>query len=166
MASPMADIAKSYADLGSYLVQRWSDHGSKVGKKLDEGTYDTDSVVADLTKFAMLTTETWTLLMNEALEAVTSLASPSGPYIVKSEPFDSPLKGAELRPAGPFVNAHGSGTFPASTIRIDPPKLNPGETQFTLSVDATRKCAGTYRGHVEAAAAGNVKPVEAWIIVA
>ena len=39
MASPMADIAKSYADLGSYLAQRWSDHGSKVGKKLDEGSY-------------------------------------------------------------------------------------------------------------------------------
>jgi hypothetical protein len=166
MASPVADIAKSYADLGSHLLQRWSDHGSKVGKRLDEGTYDTDSAVADLTKFAMLATETGVLLWNEALEAVTSLASPSGPYIVESEPFDSPLAGAELRPAGPFVNAHGSGTFPASTIRIDPSKLKGGETQFILSVDATRKCAGTYRGHVEAADAGNVQSVEAWIIVA
>jgi hypothetical protein len=166
MASPMADIAKGYATLGSHLVERWSDHGSKVGKRLDEGTYDTDSAVADLTKFAMLATETGVLLMNEAVEAMTSLASPSGPYIVESEPFDSPLGGAELRPAGPFVNGHGSGTLPGSTIRIDPPKLSGGETRFILSVDATRKPAGTYRGHVEAADAGNVQSVEAWIIVA
>ena len=166
MASPLADITEGYAALGSYLLNRWGDHGSKVAEKIDAGDYDADSAVADLTKCAMLVAESGVLLWNEALEAVTGLASPSGPYEVVSDPFESPLPGAALRPAGPFVNGHGSGTLLVSHIRVDPPKLDAGKTRFVLRADATRKRAGIYRGYVEAAEPGNVQSVLAWIIVA
>src|SRR5439155_12409379 len=120
-----------------------SDRASTVASKLDDGSYDADSAVADLAACATLATESGLLLASEALDALAVLTGRQyAPLIVDSDPFSSPLKGATLEVDGPLVDGFGVG-LPVSVINVIPHTLAPDATEFSLRANATGYPAGT-----------------------
>jgi hypothetical protein len=165
MATPLTDVVQDYAKLASSLLERWTEHASMVASKLDAGSYDADGAAADLAATASLATESWFLLAAEALDAAAILTGRQHrPHLVHSTLFSTSLAGATLELPGPLVSGHGA-QLPVSVITLEPAELDPAETDFSLSADATGHRSGTYVGTVEASASGQVEPVRVWIIV-
>jgi hypothetical protein len=165
MGSPLNDVVKDYAELASTLLERWTEHASKVASKLDDGTYDADGAVADLVTTASLATESGFMLAAQVLDAAALLSgSQHKRHVVATTPFASSLAGATLALAGPLVSGHGA-QLPVHVITLEPSQLEPGETEFSLSADATSCRGGTYVGAVEASASGKVERILVWIIV-
>ncbi|HEX2414746.1 MAG TPA: hypothetical protein VHJ37_05990 [Thermoleophilaceae bacterium] len=166
MPGPLAEIAEGYTTLASFLLDRWSTHASSVASRLDAGPYDAESAVVDFATTASLATESGFLLASEALDALAICAGrQKKPHVVESRRFSTTLPGATLAPAGPLINGHGSDMLPASAVHVNPPKLAPGEAEFTLRVDATGRRAGAYVGTVDASESGKVESVPVWILV-
>lgn len=166
MRSPLADVVDGYAELGSWLLERWSVHASAVAKKLDAGGYDADSAAADVARTAALTAESGFLLASEAFDAMAILTGRQcEPHLVESELFSTLLAGAILTLAGPLVSGHGD-TLAARLVSCVPSQLGPKETEFCLRADATGHHGGTYVGTVTAARPGAPDdPVIVWITV-
>lgn len=165
MASPLTDVVQDCAELASSLLERWTEHASMVATKLDAGAYDADDAVADIAATASLATESWVLLAAEALDAAAGLAGRRPKRnLVHSTSFSTSLAGATLALDAPLVSGFGA-RLPVGVVSLVPAELEPGETDFALSADATGHRSGTYVGTVEASASGQVEPVRVWIIV-
>src|SRR6266498_6075528 len=162
----LEDVVHGYTTLAEDLVERWSEHASTVATKLDAGTYDADSAVADLAACATLATESGLLLASEALDALAvATGRQYAPVIVDSDPFWSPLKGATLTLNGPLVDGFGV-RLPVNVINVIPPKLDPEATEFSLRANATGYPGGTYVGKVVASKPGSEdQKVTVWITV-
>jgi hypothetical protein len=170
MGSRVGDVVQSYATLTSSLLERWSAHASEVASRVDAPDYDAESAAADLAACASLATESGFRLAAEALEAIATLTGcEDDQNIVTSQPFNAPA-GATLKLAGPLVEAPGLDELPASVVTIQPPRLAPTQTEFTLRANAAGHRGATYVGTVQAsanlanAAAGPVE-VTVWITV-
>jgi hypothetical protein len=165
MADPLSTVVEGYSRLASRLLAEWTDHASNVAAKLDADAYDADRAAADLAKTFSLATESWFLLASEALDAAAILSSGRlGRHVVRSGPFVAPSAGAALEARGPFTSGHGH-QLPAACVRVEPPQLGPGKTEFGLCADATGCRAGTYVGEVVASTAKAVERVVVWITV-
>jgi hypothetical protein len=164
--SPLSDVVRNYVDLASSLLERWSDHASKVAARLDSRDYDTKRAAEDLGTCASLATETGFLLASEAFEAAAILAGCGyDRNIVDSQTFEAPA-GATLSLAGPLTRPPGIDQLPESVITIRPDQLESNETEFSLRADATGHRGGTYLGMVKASVgAGAPVMVTVWIVV-
>lgn len=167
MKSAFSEVVEDYTELATLLIDRWSDHASKVASKLDQRSYNADSAVADVAACVTLATESGFLLASEALDAIAILTGREyQPVIVDSDPFSSPVPGAKLRLAGALVDGFGAG-LPTEFIAIIPPELGPNATKFSLRADATGRPAGTYVGKVVASRPGGEdQEVTVWVTVA
>ncbi|HEX6712689.1 MAG TPA: hypothetical protein VF066_04860 [Thermoleophilaceae bacterium] len=167
MSSPLSDVVKGYARLGSWLVDNWSAQASKVAHKVDDGSYTAQSAADDLASTASLAAETGFLLVSEALDAVAILTARQGePYIVPSDWFDAELPGATLTVPGPLTDVLHAETLHPNVVTIEMASADPTETWFRLRADASGKDEGTYVGTVSASKPGTPdKSVQVWITV-
>jgi hypothetical protein len=150
----ITEVVEDYTELGTWLVQRWSAHASKVATRLDAGDYDADSAAADLAACASLAAESWARVAWEAIDAAAILTGQEyEPEVIDSDPFSSPIPGATLTLQGPLVGAFGN-ELPTDVIEIIPSQLGPNATQFRLRADATGHPGGTYLGRVVASKPG------------
>ena len=162
---PLAYVVQEYSELASSLLERWSDHASKVATKLDAGSYDADEAAADLAACARLAADSGFLLASEALDAVAVLTGRQGePHLVESVTFSTTLPGAELELTGQLVNGFGL-TLPVHVVELRPPSLAAKATTFSLRADASGRPGGTYRGQVKASAGAKAETVDVRIIV-
>ncbi len=146
----MGDVVQGYTTLASSLLGQWSDHAAQFAAKVDGGELDGPAMTAELMSCATLATRNGLELMEEAIRAANVLGSGLGAEEkIVSQAFHAPA-GAALKLAGPLDKGGGLGTVPVSAVTIEPPKLGPGQTAFTLSVDARELRGGTYVGTVEA----------------
>jgi hypothetical protein len=162
----ITDVVDDYAELGTWLLEKWSARASTVASRLDAGTYDADSAAADFAAAASLMAESWARLAGEALDCVAILTGRQcEPEIVDSEIFSTTLKGAKLELEGPLVNAW-DGPLPTDLIEIIPSQLGAGDTDFRLRADATGYPGDTYLGKVVASLPnGQEEEVTVWITV-
>lgn len=166
MASPLAEVVQGYSELASFLLQRWTEHASKVAARLDDGSYDADSAAADLAKSMSLTVESGFLLASEALDAAAILSGDQRqPHLVDSVGFTSPLPGAALSLEGALVNTLDTDHLPAAVVTIRPLQLAAAAADFSLRADATGHRAGTYWGTVRATAPAAEDLAPVWITV-
>lgn len=165
MESPLATFVEDCTKLASEVLEDWSAHASNVASKLDEGTYDADSAVADLAVTATLATEGGLRLTFGWLDALAVLTGRPGRHLVTSYPLKTKLLGATLTLAGPFRNGHKTGSLPESAITIEPSALGATESEFILRADATGRPAGAYVGIVTASTPGDSEDVIAVIPV-
>jgi len=158
----MGEVVEGYLDTAKKLVSRWSDYGTWVATRLDDGTYDADSAVGDLAGAVQLTLESGARLAWEAVDAWTILGGRLGPHIVDSGEFSIDLPAAEVRLEAdlrsPFADI-----LPASMVLIIPVELSPGKTKFKLRAIATGCRAGTYIGLIAGSLPEHKRAV--WIIV-
>jgi hypothetical protein len=150
ITSALDEVIEGYAETTKVLVEKWREYASEVGDKLDDG-YDADSAAEDFGTAISLAIETAARLTWEAMDAMATLVdAPTRPrWVEYPREFSSPLKGAKLELAGDLKNAPGQ-TLAARDVRIIPPRLGPGETEFKLQVNIAGYPAGVYRGKVVA----------------
>jgi hypothetical protein len=159
----MSDIVQGYTSLASGLFERWSELASKSASKVDAGAYGPASAAEDVVAGSWLASEAAGLWTAQTLSAYATLAGyKPQPNIQTSDPFPAP-KGAKLELHGPLVR--GSDQISPSAIKIQPPQLNPEQTEFTLKVDATGHRGGTYVGVVNATTDTGTKPVNVYISI-
>lgn len=176
MGSPLADVVDGYAQLGTFLVERWRAHVSAVASKIDSGGYGINCAVADLAKSASLAVESGFLVASEAFDAAAILTGRQHEAQVSaSQLFFSPVAGATLTLAGPLTDSLRSDSLPVSVISFVASAvgvagqayvLGAAETAFSLSADATGHRGATYIGKVVASASGTDHEIDVWIQVA
>jgi hypothetical protein len=162
VSTPPTPVAKGYAEVASFLLERWSARDNDGPPGGSDARAENPAEVA-----ARVSLSTASGLL--ALQALDSLAIVTGrqheAYIVESEWFSTSLEGATLTVSGPLVNALGSDALPVEAIRVEPPALDPSATEFRLRADASGRRGATYLGTVTASVPGATEPVTVWIVV-
>jgi hypothetical protein len=161
--TPVTKAVAGYRELATELATKWGDLASIIATKIDADEYDSKAMFDAWAKATRLSVETSYLMLNEAVEAATTLSRrPSEGYKLPSDPFQSPMPGATLEIEGPLVGQQSQGVL---TATVDPAKLADGETTFILHADATDCEADTYKGTVLASRGGEIRPVRVFIVV-
>jgi hypothetical protein len=160
VSSLWADVVKGYADAASSLLERWSRHHSTVdGPGVDDPARDHRARASNAKETGFLA----------ALQMLDSVAVLTGrqyePYIIDSETFSTSLTAATLVVTGPLTNGHASDELPVESVRVEPRRLGPAETEFRLRADAACRRGGTYLGTVLASTSDATESVAVWIVV-
>lgn len=165
MESRVGEVVQGYSALASSLLERWGELASGTAAKLQDGGYDMTSMAEDMTAGASLATEGGLLWMAQTLEALTALYGlQAGPNVVTSQTFHAPA-GATLTLAGPLVKGPQLDELPVGVVSIEPSRLGPTETEFTLRADGSGHRGATYVGQVNATTGAGTTQVTVWVTV-
>jgi hypothetical protein len=150
---PLAEAVEGIADLGFWLVRQLGDHARTVAERIGGGTYTPDVAAADAARSVALGAAAWLRIVNEVVDAAVIVARPPKPNIAAVEahlatPFTGPCT---LRLNGPLKSRFDPpDVIPEKKVTLEPPRLGPNETEFTIAVDATRRPGVSYWGRVTA----------------
>jgi hypothetical protein len=163
--SPAAEVVEDWTALAKELIKKWSDYGSYVSTKLDQGAYnDADTATTDLAGGVSLTIESGVKLAWECLDSFTILSYGFGRQVIDSQVFIYPNPDVDLALQGNLTSGSGD-SIPKAAVHILAFSI-PGKTTFKLRIDATGHRGGTYSGTVLVTPSGQAPdPVQVWITV-
>ena len=149
---PLAEAVEGFVDLGSWLVRQLGGHARTVAERVGGGTYTPDLAAGDAARSLALVAAAWLRVVNEVVDAAVILARPpqrNVPQVKARLPtaFAGPCT---LRLNGPLKSRFDPpDVIPRTRVSL-PRRLRPGEIEFTVSVDATRRPGVSYWGRVTA----------------
>jgi hypothetical protein len=150
---PLAEAVEGITDLGHWLVHQLGSHARTVAERLGSGAYTPDVAAADGARWLALGAATWLRVVNEAVDAAVIIARPPQPNVpVVNLRLRSPVAGpCTLHLSGPLKSRFDPpDVIPTTCVRIEPRRLAAGETEFSVTVDATRRPGVSYWGRVTA----------------